>query len=56
MLLFLFCSNMAMFGQRFILIVNCENNYIFFIVRFPILRPGDGSDELQHIVLLQGIS
>ena len=24
--------------------------------RFPILRPGDGSDELQHIVLLQGMA
>ena len=28
----------------------------FFIARFPILRSGDGSDELQHFLLLQSMS
>ena len=27
----------------------------FFIARFPILRSGDGSDELQHFLLLQSM-
>ena len=46
---------MAMFGQKFNLIIFIKIKY-FIIVRFPILRPGDGGDELQHIVLLQGMS
>ena len=28
----------------------------FFIARFPILRSGDGSDELRHFLLLQSMS
>ena len=48
-------SKMAMFGQRFILII-VEIIKYFIIVRFPILRSDDGSDELWHFLLLQGMS
>ena len=49
-----FYTKMAMFGQKINKIVKIIQ--YFFIARFPILRSGDGSDELQHFLLLQSMS